>query len=82
MPDVQNNNNNKNDDYDNNNSKEFPSHKNCLRPVGCQLETADLNHQLYVNDTQPFLSFEPSSFNTSVTELKSMLSLISALIHP
>jgi hypothetical protein len=47
-------------------------------PLSSLINSHNLNHQLYADDTQLFLSFSPSSFSTSVTELESVFSSISA----
>ena len=47
-------------------------------PLSSLINSLNLNHQLYADDTQLFLSFTPSSFKTSVAKLESAFSLISS----
>jgi len=49
-------------------------------PVSTLISTLSLNHHLYTDDTQLFLSFCPPDFNSSVTHLQNALQHISALM--
>lgn len=47
-------------------------------PLSSLINSLNLNHQLYADDTQLFLSFSPLSFNASIVKLESAFSSISA----
>ena len=46
-------------------------------PLSSILSTTSVNHHLYADDTQLFISFSPQAFSASVSQLQSAFSLVS-----
>jgi len=49
-------------------------------PLSTLISSLSLNHHLYADDTQLFLSFRPPDFDSSVTHLQNALQHISSLV--
>src|SRR6218665_1856428 len=46
-------------------------------PLSHLIETSSVDHHLYADDTQLFISFSPASFSTSIAHLLSVVNQIS-----
>ena len=46
-------------------------------PLSHLIKSSSIDHHLYADDTQLFISFSPSSFSTSITHLLSVVNLVS-----
>ena len=47
-------------------------------PLSTLISSMSLNHHLYADDTQLFLSFHPSEFHSNITDLQNALQQISS----